>query len=53
VSAVGEVDSTAFLAHPLGLMIDGEPWVRSPRQAETDGSLAFYCQIVEGIWTSR
>lgn len=44
-----EVDSAAFLAHPLGLMIDGEPWIRSPRQAQTDSSLAFYCQIVEGM----
>jgi hypothetical protein len=46
---VDQADSSAFLAHPLGLMIDGEPWIRSPRQVEPDGSLAFYCQIVEGM----
>jgi hypothetical protein len=46
---VDRVDSGAFLAHPLGLMIDGEPWIRSPRQARPDGTLAFYCEIVEGM----
>jgi hypothetical protein len=29
--SVAELDSTVFMAHPLGLMIDGQPWIRSPQ----------------------
>jgi hypothetical protein len=45
---VGALDSSAFLAHPVGLMIDGEPWVRSPQRLADGGGLAFYSQVVEG-----
>ena len=37
----------AFMAHPLGLMADGEPYVRSPQRADGT-SLHFYCQVLEG-----
>ena len=37
-----------FFQHPLGLMVDGEPFVRSPQRA--DGSkIVFYCHIREGM----
>jgi hypothetical protein len=37
-----------FMAHPLGLMVDGEPFVRSPQQVK-DGSVVFYCNVKEGM----
>ena len=36
-----------FMRHPLGLIIDGEPFVRSPQRIH-DGALAFYCKIPAG-----
>jgi hypothetical protein len=39
---------TLFMQHPLGLMIGGDPFVRSPQR--TDGqSIVFYCNIKEGM----
>jgi hypothetical protein len=43
------LDATAFMAHPLGLMIDGRPWIRSPQQVVPGGGIKFYCQILEGM----
>ncbi len=40
VEAVAE----GFFRHPLGLMIDGEPFVRSPQRVDGD-TIRFYCQI--------
>ena len=37
-----------FFRHPLGLMIEGEPFVRSPQHAE-GSSIVFYCQIKPGM----
>lgn len=37
-----------FLSNPVGLMFDGEPYVRSPRKIE-GGSIYFYCAIKEGM----
>ena len=37
-----------FMAHPLGLMIGGEPFVRSPQQVIGD-SVRFYCGVDEGM----
>ena len=37
-----------FFQHPLGLMVEGEPFVRSPQKAE-GGSIVFYCQIKQGM----
>ena len=34
--------------NPLGLMIDGEPYVRSPQQIKA-GTMSFYCSINEGM----
>jgi hypothetical protein len=49
--AIG-VSSTAapgrFFRHPLALMVDGEPYLRSPQKAEGD-SIVFHCQIKEGM----
>jgi hypothetical protein len=46
--AAEELDSTVFMSSPLGLMIDGEAWIRSPQRV-LDGGIKFYCQILEGI----
>ena len=37
-----------FMAHPLGLMIGGEPFVRSPQQVIGD-KIRFYCGVDEGM----
>lgn len=37
-----------FMKNPLGLMIDAEPYVRSPQQAN-DGAMTFYCNVKEGM----
>ncbi len=39
---------TLFFQHPLGLMIDNEPYVRSPQRADGN-DIYFYCQILEGM----
>lgn len=44
-----ELDASVFMAAPVGLMIDGEPWIRSPQQVVDGGGLKFYCQIIEGM----
>jgi hypothetical protein len=36
-----------FMKNPLGLMVDGEPYVRSPQQIK-DGKMVFYCNIKKG-----
>jgi hypothetical protein len=37
-----------FQAHPLGLMVGGEPFVRSPQQV-VGQSVRFYCGVDEGM----
>jgi hypothetical protein len=37
-----------FMKHPLGLLAEGEPFVRSP-QAVSGTAVRFYCQILEGM----
>jgi hypothetical protein len=37
-----------FMKHPLGLMVDGDPFVRSPQRVQDRGIL-FYCQIKQGM----
>jgi hypothetical protein len=37
-----------FMKHPLGLMVDADPFVRSPQRVHEHG-MAFYCQIHEGM----
>jgi hypothetical protein len=42
-------DATArFMHNPVGLVIDGEPFVRSPQQIKGD-TMAFYCGVTEGM----
>jgi hypothetical protein len=44
VEKVGE----KFMSNPLGLMVCGEPFVRSPQQVK-DGKVVFYCNIKQGM----
>lgn len=37
-----------FMAHPVGLMVGEEPYVRSPQQV-VDGAIRFYCAVKEGM----
>lgn len=37
-----------FISNPLGLVIDDEPYVRSPQRIEGD-EMYFYCNVMEGI----
>lgn len=45
VAELGPVD---FLAHPLGLMIDGKPWLRSIVRTTPDGGLFMACSVRSG-----
>ncbi len=40
--------SAQFMKHPLGLMVEKEPFVRSPQRAQGE-SIVFYCQIKQGM----
>jgi len=40
-----------FMHHPVGVIIDGKPYVRSPQKMK-DNSLVFYCTIPEGMEVS-
>jgi hypothetical protein len=42
-----ETAQSAFMKNPVGLMLNGEPYVRSPQQVKGD-SIVFYCNIKEG-----
>jgi hypothetical protein len=44
-----ELSSAAFMEHPVGVMVDGAPFIRSPQQVTGDGGIKFYCQILEGM----
>jgi hypothetical protein len=44
-----QLDSSIFMEHPLGLMVDGVPFIRSPQQVTDDGGIKFYCQILDGM----
>jgi hypothetical protein len=41
--------SKCFMHNPVGLVIEGEPYVRSPQQIKENGSMAFYCGVGEGM----
>ena len=43
-----KLDGTVFMANPVGMMLDGDPWIRSPQMPTPDGGLKFYCAITEG-----
>ena len=40
--------SGRFMHNPVGLVIDGEPFVRSPQRIN-ESSMIFYCSVVEGM----
>jgi len=40
--------SGKFMSNPLGLIIDDEPYVRSPQQVNGT-HVKFYCQLLEGV----
>jgi hypothetical protein len=46
---VAALDSSIWMKHPVGLMIGGQPWIRSPRAVTPDGGVAFYAQIRSGM----
>ncbi len=37
-----------FMSNPVGLIVDGKPFVRSPQRI-VDTSIVFYCQILQGM----
>ncbi|ABQ27501.1 FIST N-terminal domain-containing protein [Geotalea uraniireducens] len=41
--------SNHFMHNPVGLLIDDEPYVRSPQQIKDNGTMAFYCGVREGM----
>lgn len=43
-----EVGNPVFMGNPLGLMIEGKPWVRSPVALMPDGGIMFGCRLLEG-----
>lgn len=47
VGVAPEKAAEEFMRHPLGLMVDGEPYVRSPQRVQ-GGAMLFYCRIAEG-----
>lgn len=38
-----------FTDNPVGLVIDGDPFVRTPQQIRDNGAMAFYCSVKEGM----
>jgi hypothetical protein len=42
-----EEAANRFMTNPVGLMVDNEPYVRSPQQFKGNG-MVFYCNIREG-----
>jgi hypothetical protein len=49
--AIGQTKEEAgnfFMQYPVGLMIGGEPFVRSPQQTKDD-SIVFYCSVKEDM----
>jgi hypothetical protein len=42
------LDSAVWSRYPVGLMIDGQPWIRSP-QSVVDGGIRFYAQLRPGM----
>jgi hypothetical protein len=45
---MNRLDSAVWMRYPVGLMIDGQPWIRSP-QAVIDGGIRFYAQLRPGM----
>lgn len=45
---VPDLDATVWMRYPVGLMIAGQPWIRSP-QAVEGGGIRFYAQLRPGM----
>jgi hypothetical protein len=43
-----EAAPALFMKHPLGLMVNGDPFVRSPQRVQGQG-IIFYCHIKQGM----
>jgi hypothetical protein len=39
----------AFLVHPLGVLMGGEAWLRSPSRVLDDGAVEFLAEVMEGV----
>lgn len=46
---VDQLDASVWMEHPVGLMIDDQPWIRSPQAITPDGGIKFYAQILDGM----
>jgi hypothetical protein len=46
---VEEIQDRGFMSHPVGLVIDGKPWIRSPQRVIDGRGIMFYCQILPGM----
>lgn len=44
-----QLNESVWMNHPLGLIIDGEPWIRSPQSVTPEGHVVFYAQILPGM----
>jgi hypothetical protein len=44
-----DLGTNVFMEHPVGLMVDGAPFIRSPQQVTGDGGIRFYCQVLDGM----
>jgi hypothetical protein len=49
INTTVEDASNHFMHNPLGLLIEDEPFVRSPQQIKDNGDMAFYCSVREGM----
>lgn len=47
--SIDTLDSSVFMSHPVGLMIDGKPWIRSPQRVVDGRGVKFFCQILPGM----
>jgi hypothetical protein len=41
--------SKYFMHNPVGILVDGEPYVRSPQQIKENGAMSFSCSVKEGM----
>lgn len=49
VGCAVEEASKHFMIHPVGLVIDNEPFVRTATKITDNGAIAFYCSVKEGM----
>lgn len=46
---VGELGLDTFMKHPLGMVLDGEAFIRSPNAATPGGALQFQARVDQGM----